>query len=106
MNNDEEEIKERIEEHYEDPFHFGELPTATHAHEEFNPLCGDRVNVQLLVNEAGQVEDCFYSGKGCKISQASASMLMEEILGKTVDEVKKFSATDMLELYGARLTPM
>jgi nitrogen fixation NifU-like protein len=103
--NDEELYQEHILDHYEDPFHRGSLPTATHAHEENNPLCGDVVRVELQVDENGKVKDAFFNGQGCVISQASASMLLEEIVGKTVDEVKQFSAGDMLQLYGARLTP-
>ena len=53
----------------------------------------------------GKIADCYFNGEGCVISQASASMLLEEMLGKTVDDVKHFSAEDMLKLYGARLTP-
>ena len=81
------------------------LPTATHAHEDNNPLCGDVVRVELQLDDAGTIKDAYFNGQGCVISQASASMLLERLLGKTVDDVKKFSAEDMLELYGARLTP-
>jgi nitrogen fixation NifU-like protein len=102
---EEELYQEHILDHYEDPFHRGQLPTATHAHEENNPLCGDVVRIELQLDEEGKIEDCFYTGQGCVISQASASMLLERMYGKSVDDVKQFSAEDMLELYGARLTP-
>ena len=103
---DEEELyQEHILDHYEDPFHRGSLPTATHAHEENNPLCGDVVRVELRLDENGTIEDCYFNGQGCVISQASASMLLEAMQGKKLDEVKRFSAEDMLKLYGARLTP-
>jgi nitrogen fixation NifU-like protein len=106
MPTDEEELyQEHILDHYEDPFHRGHLPTATHAHEDNNPLCGDVVRVELQLDDAGRIQDCFFSGQGCVISQASASMLLEKMQGKSVDEVKQFSAEDMLNLYGARLTP-
>ena len=106
MPTDEEELyQEHILDHYEDPFHRGHLPTATHAHEENNPLCGDVVRVELQLDDAGRIQDCFFSGQGCVISQSSASMLLEKMHGKSVDEVKQFSAEDMLDLYGARLTP-
>jgi len=103
--NEEEIYQEHILDHYEDPFHRGHLAGATHAHEENNPLCGDVVRVELKLDPDGKIEDCYFSGQGCVISQASASMLLEEIYGKTLDEVKHFSAEDMLKLYGARLTP-
>jgi nitrogen fixation NifU-like protein len=63
------------------------------------------VRVELQLDDAGTIKDAYFTGQGCVISQASASMLLERLLGKTVDDVKHFSAEDMLELYGARLTP-
>jgi nitrogen fixation NifU-like protein len=105
MPSDEEELyQEHILDHYEDPFHRGHLPLATHAHEENNPLCGDVVRVELQMDD-GTIKDCYFTGQGCVISQASASMLLEHMLGKKVEVVKQFSAEDMLKLYGARLTP-
>jgi nitrogen fixation NifU-like protein len=106
MSVDEEELyQEHILDHYEDPFHRGHLPTATHAHEENNPLCGDVVRVELQLDKDGEIKDAYFTGQGCVISQASASMLLENIVGKSVDDVKHLSAEDMLQLYGARLTP-
>jgi nitrogen fixation NifU-like protein len=103
MSVDEEELyQEHILDHYEDPFHRGSLPTATH--EENNPLCGDVVRVELQMDN-GTIKDAYFTGQGCVISQASASMLLENMVGKKLDEVKQFSAEDMLRLYGARLTP-
>jgi nitrogen fixation NifU-like protein len=103
--NEEEIYQEHILDHYEDPFHRGHLAGATHVHEENNPLCGDVVRVELKLGRDGKIEDCYFTGQGCVISQASASMLLEEMHGKTLDAVKHFSAEEMLKLYGARLTP-
>ncbi len=103
--NEEELYQEHILDHYEDPFHRGDLPAATHVHEENNPLCGDVVRIELALGPDGEIADAYFTGDGCVISQASASMLLEELQGKTVDDVKHFSARDMLKLYGARLTP-
>ena len=103
---DEEELyQEHILDHYEDPFHRGHLAEATHAHEDKNPLCGDVVRIELAIDGAGKIRDLSFDGQGCVISQASASMLLEKMQGKTVEDAKRFSAEDMLELYGARLTP-
>jgi len=103
---DEEEIyQEHILDHYEDPYHRGSCEHPTHMHEDDNPLCGDVVHVEMRIGSDGRVQEAWFDGEGCCISQASASMLMEQIEGKTVEEVKKFSAQDMLELFGARLTP-
>jgi nitrogen fixation NifU-like protein len=97
--------QERILEHYEEPYHRGHCAHPTHAHEDDNPLCGDVVRVELAVDDAGRIREAFFDGDGCCISQAAASMLVERIEGKTVDEVKQFHAQDMLELFGAKLTP-
>jgi nitrogen fixation NifU-like protein len=105
MPSEEELYQEHILDHYEDPFHRGHLASATHAHEDKNPLCGDVVRIELELDAGGKIRDLYFTGEGCVISQASASMLLEKIYGKTVDELKAFSAADMLELYGPRLTP-
>ena len=105
MPSEEELYQEHILDHHEDPFHRGTLPDATHAHEDKNPLCGDVVRIELKLNSAGKIEDLYFSGEGCVISQASASMLLEEMYGKSLEELKAFSAEDMLTLYGPRLTP-
>lgn len=102
---DDEIYQERILEHYEDPYHRGPCPGATHAHEDDNPLCGDVVRVELRLSPEGKIEDAWFTGDGCCISQASASMLMEKLAGLTVEDVQKFTANQMLELFGARLTP-
>jgi len=97
--------QERILDHYEEPFHRGQCPAATHAHEDENPLCGDVVRVELAIESDGTIRDAYFSGDGCCISQASASMLIERINGKPVEEVKAFTGQDMLQLFGAKLTP-
>lgn len=97
--------EEHVLEHYEDPYHRGALPGATHSHEGDNPLCGDRIHVDLKLDEQGRVVEAWFEGQGCVISQASASMLIEQMEGKTIEEVKQFSANQMLELFGPKLTP-
>lgn len=103
--NEEELYQERILEHKDDPFHLGHLPNATHAHEDTNPLCGDVVRIELELDDAGRIRDAYFNHEGCIISKASASMLLEEMVGKSVEDVKHFSAEEMLKLFGARLTP-
>jgi nitrogen fixation NifU-like protein len=97
--------QERILEHYEEPFHRGRCPRPTHAHEDDNPLCGDQVRVELAIDEQGVIQEAWFSGEGCCISQAASSMLMERIEGQTVEQAKAMTAADMLALLGARLTP-
>jgi nitrogen fixation NifU-like protein len=97
--------QERILDHFEEPFHRGHCPAATHAHEDENPLCGDVVRVELAIERDGTIRDAYFNGDGCCISQASASMLIEKINGKRVDDIRGFTAQDMLDLFGAKLTP-
>lgn len=97
--------EEHVLDHYEDPYNRGECERATHAEEGNNPLCGDKVRVELELDDEGKIRQAWFSGEGCVISQASASMLMERIEGMTIEELKQFSATEMLELFGPRLTP-
>jgi len=107
MSFSEEEIyQEHVLDHYEDPHHRGTCPDVTHRHEDDNPLCGDVIQVELRLSDDGVIEEAWFSGDGCCISQASASMFVELIEGKTVDAIKEeFSAQDMLKLFGPQLTP-
>lgn len=102
----EEEIyQEHVLDHYEDPYHRGHAPNCTHCHEDDNPLCGDTVSIELNIDADGHLREAYFDGDGCCISQASASMLIEQFDGKTVDQVRQFTAEDMLQLFGAKLTP-
>ena len=105
MNNEEEIYQEHVLDHYEDPYHRGVCEHATHQHEDDNPLCGDVISVQLRITPTGTVEEAWFEGDGCCISQASASMLMEQIEGKSREQLKEFGADEMLQLFGPRLTP-
>jgi nitrogen fixation NifU-like protein len=79
--------REVILDHYRNPRHRGALASPTVSHEGYNPLCGDEVTVDLLVN-GGVIEDVAIRGSGCSISQSSASMMTEAIAGKTVGEAE------------------
>ncbi len=80
--------QEVILDHNKNPKNFRELEKATHSSEGYNPLCGDRVHVFLKV-EDGRIADVGFTGSGCAISKASASVMTTEIKGKTVDESKE-----------------
>jgi nitrogen fixation NifU-like protein len=106
MSSSEEEIyQDHILDHYEDPYHRGQCEYCTHFHEDENPLCGDRVRMTLHIADGGEFKEVYFDGDGCCISQAAASMLVERFDGRTVEEVKRFSADDMLQLFGVKLTP-
>ena len=104
LGDDEEIYQEHVSDHYEDPYHRGSCDQVTHAHEDDNPLCGDVVRVELKIDR-GRIQEAWFDGDGCRISQAAASMLMERIEDTTVSEVKQFCADEMLQVFGARLTP-
>ncbi len=105
VSDDDQIYQDHILDHYEDPYHRGSCESATHAHEDDNPLCGDVIHVDLEIDSAGHVRSAWFDGDGCCISQAAASMLMEQIEGKSIEEVKAFTAEDMLQMFGPRLTP-
>ena len=106
MSPDEQDIyEEHVLDHYEDPYHRGPFEGATHAHEADNPLCGDVIHIDLKLADDGTIAEAWFDGQGCVISQASASMLIEAVEGKTLEELKEFSADRMLELFGPKLTP-
>ncbi len=91
--------KDIILDYYRNPRNFGDLPNPDVRAKDSNPLCGDIIEMQLKITD-GKVEDVRFKGKGCAISQASASMLTEVVKGKTLDEIKGMSKTDVLNLIG------
>lgn len=105
MPNEQDIYEEHVLDHYEDPYPRGTLESASHMHEGNNPLCGDRIVITLKLDDSGKVAEAWFEGEGCVISQASASMLIERMEGKTIEEVKAFTAEEMLELFGPKLTP-
>lgn len=105
MPSEEDIYEEHVLDHYEDPYHRGPLEGHTHSDEGKNPLCGDIIQIDLKLTPEGKIADVWFDGTGCVISQASASMLVEKVEGKTLEELREFSASDMLELFGPRLTP-
>jgi nitrogen fixation NifU-like protein len=92
--------RENILEHYKRPHHWGELPEADLEAEDFNPLCGDELKVQLRVGEDGRIADVGFSGHGCAISQASASMASDEVIGMPVDDLIRLDREFILDLLG------
>ncbi len=92
--------REVIIEHYKNPLYRGELDPHDMSFEDENPLCGDHLRIDLAVDDAGVVTDARFSGHGCAISQASADLLVESIIGKNVEELKSLSKEDVLDLLG------
>jgi nitrogen fixation protein NifU and related proteins len=92
--------RENILQHYKHPHHWGELTNPDLEAEDLNPLCGDELKVQLNVNGEGKIADVRFSGHGCAISQASASMASDEVVGMPVDDLLKLDRTFVLDLLG------
>ena len=92
-----------ILDNYESPYHRGHIEHPTIAHEDENPLCGDHLRLELLVDD-NKVKEAWFDGHGCAISQAAASILTREIEGKSLDELKNFLAPQMLDLLRVRVT--
>lgn len=92
--------KEIILDYYKNPRNKGTVPSPDSTSKDSNPLCGDVVEMQLKFSD-GKVSDIKFNGDGCAISQASASMLTEMVLGKTIDEVRKIDKTALLENLGS-----
>lgn len=92
--------RENILDHYKNPIYKGTLEPADLSFEDENPLCGDHLRIDLRVDEKGNVTDARFSGHGCAISQASADLLLESIIGKNIEDLKKLTKEDILDLLG------
>ncbi|MFL5885900.1 MAG: iron-sulfur cluster assembly scaffold protein [Thermoleophilaceae bacterium] len=92
--------REQILEHYKRPHNFGELDAADLEFFDSNPLCGDELRVQLKLDSDGRVEEVAFSGHGCAISQAAASLVSDELSGKTPDEILRLDREFVLDLLG------
>jgi nitrogen fixation NifU-like protein len=96
--------REQIIDLYEHPLNYGTLDPHDFSYEEDNPLCGDVIRIDVRLDEEKRIASVKWSGDGCAISQASASLLTDEIKGMTLDEVKAFSKERLLELIGVPLS--
>ena len=96
--------RDYILEHYRRPHNFGVLEDANVSQEGANPLCGDRITLQMRVHD-GVIDAVGFTGRGCAISQASASLLTDEIKGKGVEVAASMKASDVLDLLGIDISP-
>ena len=97
--------KEYILDHYRNPRNFGRIENPTATAEDLNPLCGDTIRMDVSVGDDGRVTDVKFSGKGCAISQASASMLTETIKGMKLEDVARLPQDAVLENVGIGISP-
>lgn len=96
--------QDHILDHYHNPRNFGELAAVTHRASALNPTCGDELSLELNI-EDGIIKDVGFTGKGCAISLASASLLFEETKGKLAAEAKMLAPEDVLKLSGLAISP-
>jgi nitrogen fixation NifU-like protein len=97
--------RDEILDHYRNPHNFGILESPTTVKEGANPLCGDRITLMLGIDDEGNVQDVAFTGRGCAISQASASMLTDEIKGKPLSEIARLTQQDVLDNLGIEISP-
>jgi nitrogen fixation NifU-like protein len=97
--------KEYILDHFRNPRNFGHLERADAVAEDLNPLCGDTIRMELELDDEQRVRDVKFSGKGCAISQASASMLTESIKGMRLEDIAKLPREAVLENVGIGISP-
>ena len=98
--------REVIIERYKNPAFKGTLEPNDISFEDENPLCGDHIRIDIRVDKEGKVAEAAFSGHGCAISQASADLLLESIIGKNMDEVKALNRQDILDNLGIDLGPV
>jgi nitrogen fixation NifU-like protein len=96
--------REAILDHYRHPRNRGTLDPADYSYEDVNPLCGDEIRIDVRT-DGERVSEIRFSGRGCAISQAAASILTEMVEGRPLDEVKAISRDDVLEELGVPISP-
>ncbi len=98
--------RELIIDRYKNPQFRGELEPHDISFEDDNPLCGDHIRVDLRLDANQRVTEASFTGHGCAISQATADLLMEAVIGKTLDDVKHLNRDDILDMLGIELGPV
>jgi len=97
--------RDYILDHYRNPRNFGHLDAPDAVAEDLNPLCGDKIRIELKLDGDGKVADIRFSGQGCAISQASVSMLTESVKGQKLEDVARLSKEVVLENVGIGISP-
>lgn len=98
--------REIIIDRYKNPIYRGVLEPHDISFEDDNPLCGDHIRIDLRIDENDRVAEAAFQGHGCAISQASADLLIESIIGKSLEEVRQINKDDILEMLGIELGPV
>jgi nitrogen fixation NifU-like protein len=99
--------RQQILDHYKNPRNYGELEDPTFSHVGENPSCGDTIRMDVVLADDGEtIERVAFSGDGCAISQAAASLLTGELPGTTLDELEAMDRDDVIDLLGVDISPM
>jgi len=99
--------RQQILDHYKNPRNYGELDDADFSHVGENPSCGDTIRMDVRLEDDGDTIDYVaFSGDGCAISQAAASLLTEELPGTTLSELDGMDRDDVIDLLGVDISPM
>lgn len=99
--------RENILEHFKEPRNYGMLKDADVSHKENNPVCGDEIEIALKFDKKNKskLAEIKFQGRGCAVSQATASILTEEVKGKETKQIQKLDSTDIIEMIGIPLSP-
>ena len=98
--------REQIIDRYKNPHFRGKLDPYDIGYEDDNPLCGDKIRIEIRVNEKDMITEAVFNGQGCSISQASADLVVESIIGKSIDDVKHMTKENVLDMLGIELGPV
>jgi nitrogen fixation NifU-like protein len=99
--------RQQILDHYKNPRNYGEIEDATFSHVGENPSCGDTIRMDVVLGDDGDtIERVAFSGDGCAISQAAASMLTQRLPGTTLDDLAAMDRDDVIEMLGVDISPM
>jgi nitrogen fixation NifU-like protein len=96
--------REQILEHYKRPHNFGRIENADLEFEDTNPFCGDEQHVTIRLDEDGRVAEIAFEGQGCAISTAATSLLTDELVGKTREELLALPKEEVLDLLGIEIS--
>lgn len=96
--------REQILEHYKRPHNFGRIENADLEFEDTNPFCGDEQRVTIRLDDEGRVAEIAFEGQGCAISTAATSLLTDELVGKTREELLALPKEDVLDLLGIEIS--
>ena len=98
--------REQIIDRYKNPHYRGKLDPHDISYEDDNPLCGDKIRIEIRVGENDMVTEAVFNGQGCSISLASADLVVESVIGKSIEDVKLMTKEDVLDMLGIKLGPV